>query len=245
MADESGSHIIVTTSGGAEICRVRKEDVTTALDLKNCIETQEGTAVAQQRLLGSGGVLADEQPMPLDAEEDTFVTLVRVPPSKEVFIQGGQGGYVSVDDDGNVKPGLAFRWHMAEVAPDEFTFQAAEGPHEGQYISALHGEVYGEASLLKVTGYADSWAVDTRGPEVFYDWARCGPFSMGIRDATRTVDFNGKTGLNAFWRWQSNHFHLAAKEGIAFEGDEAFYIGLAEDPASAAIQDRRSDASAA
>lgn len=224
MAD--GGVISVITTGGEQVCSVHQSGVKNGLDLKNCIAASEGTPAEQQRLLAGGDVIADDEPVSGVGKEETItVTLIRGPPAKLVYIQGGQGKHVAVDAAGIIKPGPRFPWRMMRVIESEFTFQAAEGPHEGKYISALRGEAYSSGTQLQLTGFADVWAVDTKDRDTFYDWNRCGPFAMGIRESTKTFD----NGNHAYWRWQSSHYHLAGKTLGGFQGDEAYFIAFADD----------------
>eukprot|EP00930_Biecheleria_cincta_P097445 TRINITY_DN89158_c0_g1_i1.p1 TRINITY_DN89158_c0_g1~~TRINITY_DN89158_c0_g1_i1.p1 ORF type:complete len:292 (-),score=37.49 TRINITY_DN89158_c0_g1_i1:318-1193(-) len=224
--DAGDAAISVVTGSGDEVCRVSKRSVRIGLDLKHRINESEGTPVMQQRLVVDGDVLADDQDIPgLEEAGDLLVSLTRMPPCTPVTIKGGQGNYVGVDNAGTIRPGPRFVWHMAQAGEGMYTFQAAEGPHQGKYVSALRGAPYSSESKLEATGFADLWAIDTGGADIFYGWVRCGPFSMGVRDATRTTET--KDGeLDIYWRWQPNHYHLASKKRGHYQGDEAFFISV-------------------
>lgn len=224
------TNIAVVSMGGDELCNIVAEPGLTGRRLKERISEQEGTSVMQQRLLSASGVLCDEAVVPGCGPEDVqlavVVTLTRSPPAKEVHINGGQGGYMSLDAEGVVRPGRPFVWRMATVSNGEYTFQAGEGEHEGKFLSALPGDACSSGSNLIASGLADTWKVDTRDGSTFYNWSRAGPFACGIRLADRHVEHNGTGGWDAYWRWQPNSYHLAPKRRGAFQGDEAFWIGL-------------------
>mmetsp|Transcript_144722 Transcript_144722/g.360788 ORF Transcript_144722/g.360788 Transcript_144722/m.360788 type:complete len:237 (-) Transcript_144722:200-910(-) len=220
VADEPTATIVVMTIGGEAVCRFEAGSDISGLDIKRRVEELEGTAVNQQRLLVGGTLLSDTSQVDVADSAEVGVRLVRLPPSELVTIEGGQGRCVSVDEaSGAIRPGPSFQWRMAAVDDGEFTFEAVGGPHAGKFISALEGKAYTKETELVLADLPETWRIVTSDQNRFYGWIRGGPFSIGIRSTRTAAD---EPGL--FWRWQSDHYHLAEKPRDEFHGDEAYFI---------------------
>eukprot|EP00444_Apocalathium_aciculiferum_P046198 CAMPEP_0183533262 /NCGR_PEP_ID=MMETSP0371-20130417/26065_1 /TAXON_ID=268820 /ORGANISM="Peridinium aciculiferum, Strain PAER-2" /LENGTH=226 /DNA_ID=CAMNT_0025733471 /DNA_START=12 /DNA_END=692 /DNA_ORIENTATION=+ len=217
--------------GGESVCRFSVQKGAIGLDLKRRIEELEGTPVARQRLVSIGdGVLPDHAPVAATVACGgavvSMVRLVRLPPCTNVYIEGGRGHFVSVDErDGVIKHGDAFIWRMAMPCEGEYTFEAAEGPHVGKYICTLDCWPNDNNSQLGLGDEPNTWQLIVGDRGKFHGWTcQRALFSVGIRSTKTRV---GELGF--FWQWHPGHYSLASRLDNQYGADEAYFISTIDD----------------
>ncbi|KAI6654777.1 hypothetical protein LOD99_2656 [Oopsacas minuta] len=164
--------------------------------------------------------------------------VIRVLPNVDIVtIGGGQGGLVSVKfghpeptnfEDYIILPykgtntNIHTYWIMITIAPNHFVFESLVIKNRYIFASNPTGKTYSPNSTLFLS------RPHYVGPEnVFtlvegdhsYAWVGFRGTSYGIKSVKwSTAD------CGIFWRWQPDHYHLAAKKFDAFRGDECYWI---------------------